>query len=455
MKANPLVVALALLAALGGAVYYTSENPPVVDEDVRPTLVDVEQKDISQIVIGRPDGETVTFVRGEDEKWDFGNGITFPADDAAVGLMATNLAGMSAERTVEEQVADWRPFGLEDQGNLAVTMTPKEGDAVTVLFGNETPTGSAVFARLTDDPRLFTVYNYVKTSFDKTIFDWRSKRLLQVVPDDLSSLKLSVGSKRYLFAPDGPGAWKIVEPTPVRADDFTVGELVRAIQNAEMTEVVDESRAASLDRSFSQPFAVAEISDGSDHALTLIRSGQDYYAKTSDMGGTFAVSAVFAESLDKDLEDLRDKKLFDFGFDPITDIEIRDAEQSATIRKADQDWVLSSDGDRVLDSEKVQTLIDSLRNLAAVEFVSDRAGDQAARGLAHPVLEASVKSGEDTVERVILTEPAADRVFAARAGEPTTYRLERAQAEEVRRALTFVLDPSSSASQTDGPPAVE
>jgi len=453
MKANPLVVALGLLAVLGGAVYYTSENPPATDEEARPTLVEVDQKEIARIVIGRPSGDSVSFVRNEDDKWDFGDGIDFPADEAAVGLMATNLAGMSAERMVEDEVSDWRPFGLEDQGNLAVTMTPKEGEAVTVLFGNETPTGSAVFARLAQDPRLFTVYNYVKTSFDKTIFDWRSKKLLQVASDSVQSLRLTVGSNRYAFAPDGPGKWNILEPAPVRADDFTVGELVRAVQNVEMTEAVSEERASSLQRAFSRPFAVAELNDGSDHSLTVARSGDDYFASTTDMEGVFAVSTVFAESLDKDLEELRDKKLFDFGFDPVLEIEIRDAGAVSTIRKADQDWVLSSDGARVLNSEAVQTLIDSLRNLAAVEFVSDRRGDQAGRGLGSPVLTASVTSGEDATETVILTEPAADRVFAAREGEPTTYRLERTQAEEVRRALASILEPSSPAPAQPQPSA--
>ena len=111
MKANPLVIAVPVLAVLGGLVYYTNENPPVEDDDTV-SIIDVEEDDVRQAKVVKPDGETITVVRGEDDEWGFGPPLTIPADDSAIGLMITNLASMDADRLVEEQITDWAPFGL-------------------------------------------------------------------------------------------------------------------------------------------------------------------------------------------------------------------------------------------------------------------------------------------------------------------------------------------------------
>ncbi len=456
MKANPLVIAAAVLALLGGAVYYTTENPPPPDQEEKPALVEAELDDIQEVTIVRPSGDSVTVVRGDDDKWDFGGDIDLRADDASIGLMATNLAGLSADRLVAENIEDWRPYGLEDKGNLAVTMTPKEGDPVQIIFGNDTPTGSGVFARLgggsAGDPRLFTVYNYVKTSFEKEIFDWRDKKLLRVETDKVSRVRVQVGAKEFELGKSDAAAWQILQPAPLRADDFTAGDLARAIQNAEMTAVLSEGEDTAAKYSFRRPYAVAEIVDEAGaHTLTIAKADDDsYYANSTDQPGVYAVSSTLAESLDKDLDELRNKKLFDFGFDPLASLQVRDGETKAAIEKRDDKWVLTSADDRELDSEKVQTLIDSLRNLTATAFPSDRAADQARYGLDAPVIEATVTPEGEPAETIVLSSLGQTRVYAARQGEATTYEIEKAPAEEIRRALEGLLaEPEPEPEESD------
>ena len=121
------------------------------------------------------------------------------------------------------------------------------------------------------------------------------------------------------------------------------------------------------------------------------------------------------------------------------------AGKSASIAKQDDKWVLTSDGDRELDSEKVQTLIDSLRNLTAVAFPSESAADHGRYGLTAPAIEAEVQESEDgkQAEKVVVSDPAQERVYAAREGEGTVYEIEKAPAEEIGRALEEVLAPQA------------
>ncbi len=116
--------------------------------------------------------------------------------------------------------------------------------------------------------------------------------------------------------------------------------------------------------------------------------------------------------------------------------------------------MLSSDGDRELESSKVQTLIDALRGLTATTFPSDDPAAQAKYGLTSPAMEATVTPAAEggKVETVLISALNGPHVYAARKGEATTYEIETAPAAEVRHALTELLkkgEPAEKADQKD------
>jgi hypothetical protein len=299
------------------------------------------------------------------------------------------------------------------------------------------------------DPKLYTAYSYTKSSFDKTAFDLRDKELLQVDEAKVSRVRLDLGERSFEFGKTGEGKWQILEPGPMRGDNFSVGDLARAIQTAQMTSVVAETGDAP-DVSFDRPYATAEVVDEKGaHQLTIAKKGDLYYAKSSDQPGVYEISSTTAESLNKNIADLRDKKLFDFGFSAITRLQVRSGDNSATITKQDEKWLLASDANRELDSEKVQTLIDALRNLTAIEFPSDSAADQGRYGLTSPAIEAEVQS--EKTEKVVISDPSQTRVYAARAGEATVYEIEKAPADAITTALDAVLAPATDTADKTEP----
>ena len=455
MKLVKLLIAVGIFAVLGALVWYTEENPPETGEQ-KPEIISVEADDIVRVTISRPRKDAITLERGEDGEWQFGEPYTFPVGESPVNTMISNLASMNADRLVDEQVRNWAPYGLDGAGTLEVSAVVKqeqpgedeegekeakeEGARKTyrVVFGNDTPTGGGVYARLEGESRLFTVFSYVKSGFEKEIFDLRDKNLLQVEEDKISRVTVNVGRRSIEFGKSGDDRWQILKPKPLRADNFTVGDLVRSVRTAGMVSVLEEGGEPSRKYRFRRPFAIAEIVDEAGaHTLTIAKSKDDsYYAKSSDLGGVYEVSSTMAEGLDKPLDDYRNKKLFDFGFKEIAALALRDGGTRLRVEKKDEKWVLSSQGDRELDSEKVQTVIDSLRSLAATGFPSDDAADQSEYGLDQPAIEAEVTVADgESSEKVLITEAANDRVYAAREGQPTTYEVEKSAAEEIERAI--------------------
>ena len=127
---NPmrLLIAVGVLAALGGLVYWSEENPPASDDEKIP-IVDLEKEDIRALTVERPGHDKIALVRGEDDEWQFAPPLTIPANESSVDLLLNNLAPMNSDRVVEEEITDWRPFGVEgDAWSLRVDVTAKKED---------------------------------------------------------------------------------------------------------------------------------------------------------------------------------------------------------------------------------------------------------------------------------------------------------------------------------------
>ena len=97
MNPKSLLIAVGILAVLGGAVYYTKENPPTGEEN--PKIVSVEKDQVQELTISRPGKDAITLQRGEGDKWKFGPPVTIPADSSSIGFMADSAASLRRSGT--------------------------------------------------------------------------------------------------------------------------------------------------------------------------------------------------------------------------------------------------------------------------------------------------------------------------------------------------------------------
>ncbi len=67
--------------------------------------------------------------------------------------LASALAAVSAEEVVEEKAANFAGFGLVPP-YLTATLTLQDGKTRVLQFGDETPLGTGIYARLDNGPRL-------------------------------------------------------------------------------------------------------------------------------------------------------------------------------------------------------------------------------------------------------------------------------------------------------------
>jgi ribosomal protein L12E/L44/L45/RPP1/RPP2 len=430
MKGRGLLTAVIVLAALGGTLYWSNRKQkadaakPAADTTLK--ILTIPEDQIKEVKIKKTGADETVVRKGDNGKWQIVEPKPLRADQDSVNSLASALSSLNADKLVEDKAADLSPYGLNTP-SLDVTVVKKDGKSQDVYVGDDTPTGSGAYVKLANDPKVYTVYSYVKTSLDKTSNDLRDKRLLTFDQDKLTRVDLDAKGETIEFGKNNQNDWQILKPKPLRADGSQVEELIRKLRDAKMDTSVsaDDAKKAAAAYASGTKVAVATVADASGTESMEVRKDKDknYYAKSSAVDGIYKVTADLGDGLDKKLDDFRNKKLFDFGWTDPNKIQVG----KATYDKVGDKWM---SGSKQMDSPSVQNVVDKLRDLTATKFVDSGSGT--------PVLDLTVISNSSKrTEKVSITKQG-DTYFAKRENEPSIYQLDSKAVEDLQKAANDV-----------------
>jgi len=429
MKLRGLIIAIVALGGLTGFLYWSNKHKPAetteASAELPPKILALNDADISKVVLKRKNGDTLALEKNTAGKWQIVSPAPFAADQSAVSSMLGTFSSLTSDRLVEEKATSLESYGLTSP-SLEVDLTEKDLQGQKLLIGDDTITGNSVFAKLEGDPRVFTMPRYDKTSLDKTANDLRDKRLLTAEPDKISRLDL-ITSKQDIEFGRSKDNWQIVKPKPLRADGSQVDELVRKLTSARMdlsVPGIDPKKAASAFAAGTLVATARITAQSGTQELQIRKSKSDYYAKSSVIDGVYKVASDLGQGLGKNLDDFRNKKLFDLGFEDPDKIEMHSGGKSYFVTKGGEDW-WSGNGKK-LDEDTAQSFVDDVRDLAASKFVDAES--------ATPSIDLSVIShGGKSVEHVVISR-IGDSYFARRENEPAIYQLDAKTVNDLQAA---------------------
>lgn len=432
MKGRGLLAAAIVLAALSGTLYWSNhrkakEVSADPSTDAPPKVLSLNSADLVSIKISKKGAEEITLQKNEAGRWQITAPTPLAADQDAVSSLASTLSSLNSDRLVNEKAADLGPYGLT-QPSIAITATDKNKKTVELRLGDDTPTGSGVYAVAAGNLRLFIVATYNKSSLDKNLNDLRDKRLLTFDSDRLSRIELTAKKQTIEFGRN-KDQWQILKPKPMRADQFPVQDLIRTLQDAKMdlTSTSDQKKSASAFNT-GMAVATAKVTDVSGtQELQVRKNKDDYYAKSSAVAGIYKVLSSVGTSLDRNVDDFRNKKLFDFGFSEPDKIEIHDGARSYSLSQSGSDWW--SNGAK-MDESSVSSLVSAIRELTASKFPDS--------GFTTPVMDLTVTSDSGKrIEKVFMSKNA-DRYVAKRENEPTLYELAASTVTDLQNSAAAV-----------------
>jgi hypothetical protein len=437
MNPTRLIVAAVLMAGLGGVVWWSNKREKLKADkpaaDASPKILSLKDSDIRQIELTKK-GEPPTVLKKNDAgQWAITAPKPLAADQNAVSSFTSSASNLSSDRLVDEHATDLASYGL-DPALIAAKFTMADGKSTTLLLGENTPGGNSVYAKVESDPRLFTTFSYSKDAFNKTYKDLRDKRLMTFDKDKVSRVELAEASQAPIeFGKVSQSEWQMLKPKPARVDSFQVEDLLGRARESEMNATATDEDEKKNTAAFAsgQPVATLTVTDASgSQKLEVRKNKDDFYAKSSVVEGDQKLSADFGKMLEKKLDDFRNKKLFDFGFNDPIRVEVKDNGISKVVEKSGENW---TSGGKTMDSVSVQAMIDKLRDLQATKFVDT--------GFTTPQVEITVVSDSGKRTEKVQIATAGTNFLAKREGDATLYQLDAMAVSDLRKAANDVKPP--------------
>jgi hypothetical protein len=434
MKFRGLAIACAVLLALSGVLYWSTHHKTEkkVSANSSPVILKVDPASVTSLSIHRLDAVPVTLARTASGAWQITAPETLPANQQTVQDMLSTLSPLDAERVIATSGANLQNYGLSTPA-VEIDVAEKNHAEQKLLFGDTTPTGDSAYAMVGGDPRVFTTYFFHKSDLNKSLNDLRDTRLVTADPDKMSRIDFIRGKDEIDFDRNSRGNWQIEKPGPYRADTISVDSLADALSGVHMELTGEGSQNPDAGFAKGTSIATAKISAPvGNQTLEIRKSGDHYYAKSSVAPGAYLIDAAIADSLKKNLDDYRNKTVFDFSYNEPDQVDLEitgsnGAAQSWNLRRGGDDWWL--DGKK-MDPDTVENVISSLRDLTATKF--------ATTGFTKPTIEATVTSNRGSlVEKVSIAKSGSD-YLAQRANEPTLYVLDAGAIEGLETAAKAI-----------------
>jgi hypothetical protein len=372
-------------------------------------------------------------------------------------------------------------YGL-DQPQKIFKFQTTQGQPVTLSIGKDNPAGFAKYAMLSSSPGIFLLDSTdTKDLIDKTLFDFRDKRVLPVSMDnakqiqlkfDLSGqqnaaaeiekakkLGLPVKPPKIVMTKQGNSNWEITDPA-VRTDHGDTNYFVTNLTGAVIKSVEDDNPKSLAAYGLDRPQIRLEVTtpDGT-HSLLVGKKkeapkkpevkpaegekkeepkpedNQGYYAKNSDWPMVFTINQQVYDQLNQDLDNYRNRFLFDFEASNARRLEVQGPDGEVRLDRKGDDWFKAGAAGTKVDVAKVNTFLDAVHSLRVQHYTEDKPGHLAEYGLDKPWMKVKVTFGEANKQETVLFGVKNKKFYAARQDEPSVYELAPNEQENLQPKL--------------------
>ena len=260
-----------------------------------------------------------------------------------------------------------------------------------------------------------------------------------VTSDKIEEVRVKAASgDRTLLRKTG-GAWQMVEPSAMKADEAEVTGIASNLASLEIQRVVDEKPADLKQYGLAEPRVEVAFRAAGDKAEQTLRlgdktaTGGDMYAKYGNQPKVFLVSAYLDSTFNKTTFDLRDKAILSFERNKADAIEITAGDHALQLAKTGEDWKLTRPVDAKADYGSVEALIGRVQTAQMKAIAADAAADPTPYGFDKPELTVTVGAGSSRATLVVGKAGEAGTFFARDQSRPMVFTVEASLVDELKK----------------------
>lgn len=435
-----LVAAVAI--GLGAYIYFVeSKREPGDGDKKKEKVFTLDRAKAKAVTLGVSTGEEVKLVKEKDQ-WRMTAPMDVAADTREVDSLLTTVESLEQQDVVAETAGSVAEYGLE-KPRLTVAVQQDGGAEARLQVGDKTPDGSALYAKVPDKPRIFTVPSYVESALDKKPFDFRDRDLLHVKREDVRTLAVTGPEGSYTLAREKGDEWSFTQPLATRAARWSVDSLLGNLESLRFESVASENATDLKPFGLVTPARTVTLGLASGEAKVLelgsATGEKKLYAKVSSRPLVAVIPGTLGEDLAKGMAELRAKRLLEVatyevnGFDVETGGVKKVFERTTTKDSAGAEttkWKRVSPDPKELETNKVQDALFAVGGVEATEFV-DAPGPAATYGLEPPTLKVTLRFEGGKPPATFEVGEKDGAFHARRGGDSSLLKLDPARAQDL------------------------
>lgn len=246
--------------------------------------------------------------------------------------------------------------------------------------------------------------------------------------EDLATITLQRQGQPTLTLSRQESGWQITEPVVAATNGFAVDSLVSSLTGLMVERELDSTPEQSEAYGLSAPTVIAEIKLRSGQTRKLELGSKDVlqssvYARLDGAPRVKLLASTVLTSLEKSLNDLRDRKLLADNSADFSSIELAFPGGGASLQRQDGGWALTQPSAMAAESSEVDALLSEITSAEGLEVVSETGEDAAQFGLAQPSIRfrGRLNAGE---ERMIeLAKRGPEEFYARVSGKPLIFKV--------------------------------
>ncbi len=454
-RARSTLLLLLVAAGLGAYIYFVESKRPSPEEaaNKKEKVFGVETDTIQELTIKVADKESTSLKR-ESAGWRVTAPVTSDADVTEVTTLLSSLSSLERQLIVDENPSDIAPFGLNPAAIEVAYKADGMSDFARLLIGRKTATGSDLYAKLADNPRVFLISGYLETTFNRGTFELRDKTALKLERGSVSSIDLVVDKQPPISLAKANNAWAIKAPWQTRGDYGGVEGLVGRIAAVQMKSVVAENATDLKTYGLDAPQLQVKVGAGSAQATLLVgkADGDAFFAKDGSRDIVFTVEKALVEDLRKPADTYRPKDLFEFRTFTGDRVEVTRSGVKTLFERikgsgdnATEKWT-QTDPKLDVPEPKIEDVLSKLSSLRADSFAT------ALPASGQEMLSIAARFGTEKKEEKVTFFRAGTDLFATRPDDVGAIKLVSTALEDVLKALDDA-KPGSTADTNAAPGA--
>ena len=410
MNFKTTLIILAVFIILGGAYFFFGRPSPdteqsKADQQKIREVYTLNQDKIRQISLSFKDEayQPLTLAKNADSIWQLTAPFTADADPLKINEMLQDLLEKKVKQTLEAE--DLAQYGLQPPNIRIELWTEGETPAKTFLIGDRTVNYS-VYTKEKSESHIFLIESSALDDFTKSPSDLRDRSVFKFAPAEVTTLGLQVGNQAEIrcqrqgdskldVTGDTEG-WEMIQPVKAKADARVVEDIVSALSSVRAVVFEADGEYDPADYGLSQPRITVTLETTADDSTQELQIGNDtetpgrIFVARSDRRAVYTVNKEIYTKLNRNVFDLRDKRVIDFQRTATHRFIIRQGESKIECQKSvEGEWEITAPIALKADAEAVDDLLFGVDALRAVAFVADQPKDLQPYGLDAPSIEAA------------------------------------------------------------------